>query len=90
MKKNTHPKYETMKVACSCGKTWDVRSTLGHDLHTDTCSACHPAFTGKQDTKRGVAGGSLDKFSKKYGTVHQTAAQKKAQADVDGAANSAS
>jgi hypothetical protein len=37
-------------------------------------------------TQNGVAGGNLDKFSKKYGSIHQTAAQKKAQSGLDDAA----
>jgi large subunit ribosomal protein L31 len=80
MKKNIHPAYNTIKATCSCGRAWNINSTLDKDLTLDTCSACHPAFTGKKDAKRGAAGGSLDKFSKKYGAIYQTDAQKKANA----------
>jgi len=41
-----------------------TRSTLGHDLHVEVCSQCHPFFTGKQ--KIVDTAGRVDKFRKKY------------------------
>lgn len=66
MKEGIHPNYETVKVNCSCGATFETRSTLGRkDLHLDVCSSCHPFFTGKQ--KMVDTAGRVDKFRQKYG-----------------------
>jgi len=64
MKAAIHPDYKAIKVTCSCGNTFETRSTLGHDLHVEVCSACHPFFTGKQ--KIMDTAGRVDKFRKKY------------------------
>ena len=65
MKADIHPKYEEIKVTCSCGNEFTTRSTLGKDLHIEVCSACHPFYTGKQ--KIVDTAGRVDKFRKKYG-----------------------
>ena len=65
MKADIHPEYKSVAVQCSCGNTFETRSTLGRDLHVEVCSACHPFYTGKQrlvDTA-----GRVDKFRRKYG-----------------------
>lgn len=65
MKADIHPKYETITVHCSCGNTFETKSTNCKDLNVEVCSACHPFYTGKQrlvDTA-----GRVDKFRKKYG-----------------------
>ena len=64
MKAATHPEYKEIKVTCSCGNAFVTRSTLGHDLAIEVCSACHPFFTGKQ--KILDTAGRVDKFRKKY------------------------
>jgi len=65
MKADTHPKYQLIKVTCTCGNTFETRSTLGEDLQVEVCSNCHPFYTGKQ--KIVDSGGRVDKFRKKYG-----------------------
>ena len=65
MKAGIHPEYKQITVTCSCGSTFQTRSTLGHDLHVEVCSSCHPFFTGKQ--KIVDTAGRVDKFRKKYG-----------------------
>ncbi len=65
MKADIHPKYEEIKVTCSCGNSFNTRSTLCDELHVEVCSKCHPFFTGKQ--KIVDAGGRVDKFRRKYG-----------------------
>jgi len=65
MKAEIHPSYQAVKVTCSCGNTFETRSTVGKDLHLDVCSACHPFYTGKQ--KIVDSGGRVDKFRQKYG-----------------------
>ncbi len=65
MKPDIHPAYEKIRVTCSCGESFETRSTAGRDLHIDVCSSCHPFFTGKQ--KIVDTAGRVDKFRQKYG-----------------------
>lgn len=65
MKADIHPDYADVKVTCSCGNSFETRSTVGHDLNIEVCSACHPFFTGKQ--KIMDTAGRVDKFRQKYG-----------------------
>jgi large subunit ribosomal protein L31 len=76
MKANIHPQYGPTTITCACGNTFTTRSTARNgEIHVETCSACHPFYTGKQrvlDTAGRVA-----KFQQKYAKV---AAAKKAAA----------
>ncbi|GAB4222062.1 MAG: 50S ribosomal protein L31 [Francisella sp.] len=67
MKKEIHPKYQEVKVTCSCGNTFVTRSTYSKsEMNIDICSNCHPFYTGKQrivDTA-----GRVDKFKKRFGS----------------------
>jgi large subunit ribosomal protein L31 len=65
MKAEIHPKYELITVTCTCGNSFQTRSTLGEDLQVEVCSNCHPFYTGKQ--KIVDSGGRVDKFRKRYG-----------------------
>jgi large subunit ribosomal protein L31 len=65
MKAGIHPEYKTIKVVCSCGHSFETRSTLGDELHVEVCSHCHPFFTGQQ--KMMDTAGRVDKFRRKYG-----------------------
>ena len=65
MKADIHPKYDEIKVTCSCGNEFMTRSTMGQELHVEVCSACHPFYTGKQ--KIMDTAGRVDKFRKRYG-----------------------
>ncbi|MEM7401437.1 MAG: 50S ribosomal protein L31 [Pseudomonadota bacterium] len=66
MKPDIHPKYQEVKVSCSCGNTFTTRSTYGNEaMSIDVCSQCHPFFTGKQ--KIVDTAGQVDKFRKRYG-----------------------
>ncbi|MBV6425351.1 MAG: 50S ribosomal protein L31 [Steroidobacteraceae bacterium] len=67
MKADTHPTYAEINVTCTCGNTFRTRSTLGHDLHVEVCSSCHPFYTGKQ--KIVDTAGRVDKFRKKYASA---------------------
>lgn len=64
MKKDIHPTYHHCKVTCiSCGATFESGSTMGEEIKVETCSNCHPFYTGKQ---RSVStDGRIDKFNKK-------------------------
>jgi len=72
MKANIHPSYEPIKVACSCGHTFETRSTLGRSLSIEVCSKCHPFYTGKQ--KIVDTAGRVDRFMQKFGVVGGTTA----------------
>lgn len=65
MKPDIHPAYSEVKVNCGCGNSFTTRSTAGHDLSVEVCSACHPFYTGKQ--KILDTAGRVDKFRQKYG-----------------------
>ncbi len=47
MKDKIHPKYDKVVVHCGCGNTFETRSTAD-EIHAETCSMCHPFYTGKQ------------------------------------------
>lgn len=63
MKPDIHPEYADTTITCACGSVIEAGST-GTDLRTETCSKCHPFFTGKQkllDTT-----GRVERFRRKY------------------------
>lgn len=65
MKKDIHPAYNKIKVVCTtCGNEFETGSTL-KEVRVDTCSKCHPFYTGKQ--RFAQADGRVDRFMKKYG-----------------------
>lgn len=65
MKTDIHPNYANVDVVCSCGNTFQTRSTLGEEeLHLDVCSECHPFYTGKQ--KIMDTAGRVEKFKSRY------------------------
>jgi len=64
MKPEIHPSYSEIKVECSCGNTFNTKSTLCKDLSVEVCSSCHPFFTGQQ--KIVDTAGRVDKFRKRY------------------------
>ncbi|HXV71845.1 MAG TPA: 50S ribosomal protein L31 [Acidimicrobiia bacterium] len=65
MKTDIHPEYDTTTVTCSCGNTFETRSTKPGDMHIELCNECHPFFTGKQ--KVVDAGGRVERFQRRYG-----------------------
>jgi large subunit ribosomal protein L31 len=65
MKADIHPVYREVNVTCSCGNSFQTRSTAGKELHIEVCAHCHPFYTGKQ--KMVDTGGRVDRFRKKYG-----------------------
>ena len=65
MNDQIHPSYQEIEVTCSCGNTFQTRSTLDKPLQIEVCSVCHPFYTGKQ--KIVDTAGRVEKFRKKYG-----------------------
>jgi large subunit ribosomal protein L31 len=64
MKEKIHPNYNKTKVICtSCGAVFETGSTL-KEIRVDTCSNCHPFYTGKQ--RFGNVAGRAETFMKKY------------------------
>lgn len=69
MKKGIHPKVNNLTVTCACGNKFETMSTLER-LVTDSCSQCHPFFTGKATFVD--AEGRIDKFNRKKNLATQT------------------
>ena len=62
MKKDIHPKYNAQtSVTCSCGAVFVAGGTK-EDMTIETCSQCHPIYTGKQ--KNIDATGRVERFKK--------------------------
>lgn len=73
MKPNIHPNYVVSTVICSCGNTFETRSTRP-ELRTDLCSVCHPFYTGEQrivDTA-----GQVERFTRRMEAAAANAGQK--------------
>jgi ribosomal protein L31 len=62
MKADIHPEYMLTTVHCSCGNTFQTRSTKP-ELHVEICSNCHPFYTGKQ--KLVDTGGRVERFQRR-------------------------
>ena len=63
MKAEIHPKYEEATITCACGSVMQTRSTV-KSMHVNTCSQCHPFFTGK--AKFLDAEGRVEQFNRRY------------------------
>lgn len=75
MKENIHPEYVECKVTCSCGNTFTTRSTYGEEMKIETCSECHPFYTGQQRVLDSE--GRIEKFKRKYGSYKKDREKKK-------------
>ena len=65
MKKGIHPNYHKVTVTCTTsGNTFETGS-VKDDIRVDTCSNCHPFYTGRQ--RFAAAQGRIEKFNQKYG-----------------------
>ena len=65
MKTGIHPKYNVIKVKCStCGFEHEI-GTTAQDFRIDTCSNCHPFYTGQQSFIQ--VAGRVERFNKRYG-----------------------
>ena len=63
MKQGIHPEYVESTVTCSCGNTFQTRST-SPSMRVDVCNKCHPFYTG---TQRIVdAAGQVERFRKRF------------------------
>ena len=64
MNQSIHPSYDNITVTCSCGHSFETRSTLCNNLSIEVCAECHPFYTGKQ--KLVDTGGRVQRFMDKY------------------------
>lgn len=63
MREGIHPEYVDATAHCSCGNTFQTRSTRP-SLRVDVCSKCHPFYTG---TQRIVdAAGQVERFRRRF------------------------
>ena len=62
MKAGIHPEYQIATVTCSCGNSFETRSTKP-ELHVEICAECHPFYTGKQ--KLVDTGGRVERFQRR-------------------------
>jgi large subunit ribosomal protein L31 len=61
--KQIHPELMLTTVRCtSCGTTFTTRSTR-RELVVDTCSNCHPAYTGVERAAR--SGSRIERFERR-------------------------
>lgn len=64
MKTEIQPKYVKAEIRCACGNVIETKSTK-ESMKIDTCSSCHPFFTGQKQTMSNQ--GRAAKFMEKYG-----------------------
>lgn len=83
MKKDIHPEYVDCTVTCTCGNTFQTRSTKA-EIRVDICNACHPFFTGTQ--KLIDSGGRVQRFANKFGSATETVAAREAARKAERAA----
>ena len=83
MKKAIHPNYVDCTVTCTCGNSFQTRSTKP-EIRVDICSACHPFFTGTQ--KLIDSGGRVQRFADKFGAAKETVAAREAAKKAERAA----
>ena len=80
MKAGIHPKYETARITCACGRVTETRTTVG-EIHVEICSHCHPFFTGRQ--KLVDTAGRVERFKAKYGSATDQTAEEPVPAAED-------
>jgi len=84
MKKDIHPTYFTdAKVTCAtCGKEWTTGSTK-KEIRLDTCSNCHPFYTGEAARILDIEG-QVDRFYKKLSVRQDYVEKQKAKEELKG------
>lgn len=66
MKSDIHPKLHEANVICACGNTFTAMS-VSKEIKVETCSECHPFFTGTQRFMD--IAGRIEKFNRKFKKV---------------------
>ena len=74
MKKEGHPSYyPKAAIKCSCGNVFELGSTK-ETIDIETCSACHPFYTGRE--RSGERVGQIQKFKKRLSAQAGLAAKR--------------
>ena len=64
MKTGIHPtQHEAHMICGTCGATFAVRTSAGA-LTLESCSNCHPAYTGR--AAHTVGGSRIERFERRY------------------------
>jgi large subunit ribosomal protein L31 len=75
MKKDIHPAYNAhITITCSCGATFETGGTKD-GMTIETCSQCHPIYTGKQKIVDST--GRVDRFKKLAAKTKEVQSTKK-------------
>lgn len=73
-KKDIHPTYyNNVEVHCICGKVHVISAAVQGPIKIETCSACHPIYTGVKETK--VVKGRMEKFNEKIKKIESLQAK---------------
>lgn len=71
-KANIHPKSYEVKIICTtCTTTFLSTSTKKDEIKVDTCSKCHPFYTGEQQFEKAV--GRVERFNSKVAKKEEIA-----------------
>lgn len=63
-RENIHPEYFETEITCiTCNNHFMSGSTKGKEIRVDSCSNCHPFYTGKQNFV--AAKGRVERFLNK-------------------------
>ena len=63
MKQDIHPKYyPNATIKCACGNSFTIGATK-ELIETETCSQCHPFYTGKEKNVDSM--GRVQKFKER-------------------------
>ncbi|MFC2014829.1 50S ribosomal protein L31 [Chloroflexota bacterium] len=64
MKTKIHPKYyDDATVTCACGNSFKTGATK-QEMRVETCSQCHPFFTGER--RMMDTAGRVERFKQRY------------------------
>ena len=79
MKQDIHPKYYPKATTkCACGNTFTIGATK-ELVETETCSQCHPFYTGKEKNIDAI--GRVQKFKERL--TKKKASNKKVRVKKD-------
>lgn len=71
-KANIHPKSYEVKIICTtCATSFISTSTKKDEIKVDTCSKCHPFYTGEQQFEKAV--GRVERFNSKVAKKEEIA-----------------
>lgn len=81
MKKDIHPEYSAKTaITCSCGASFETGATKD-DMTIETCSQCHPAYTGKKKIVDST--GRVERFKNLTAKAKETKASRKSVKDKE-------